>query len=547
MKEHYKRILHDSDARVRRSMEIQISEKDSDWYGGFVRPGTGCPSPKYAIYRVTTMIACLLNEESRYYQDPAVYESVLKGLRYITASQRQDGFFDLGTLNFCSAPDTAFCIKRMLPVYEYLLSRREKDGEVTDLGLLREQFGRIIQKGADAILTGGFHTPNHRWAITAALLSCGRLFDRPAYREFAERFLAEGVDNTPDGEYAERSAGNYNRVNNDAMITIAQETGDSKYYDYAAKNLYMMLSYMEPDGTIFTNNSTRQDYGKKVFPKNYYMEYLFMGWKFKNPDFLKAANSIMETVERNQLSSSDCLIQLMNQPELIQLEFEESGMPASYQRYFADSHIVRGRNQAYSWTILGNSSHFLYFRHGEVTMSVKLAVPFFENRYFVPTELKKTEDGYELTQTMAGWYYLPFGEYRGTSDWWEMDNAHTREKIYGPNLRLKAAIRETEDGLRVTLETEGVDRVPLTLEFAFGVPVRIENPYMAADGAEGKNILLKEGFFQASADQKAIRVGPAFAAHSIVPESEDVTKVFRVLCTDFSNCSHEILISAVPG
>ena len=66
-------------------------------------------------------------------------------------------------------------------------------------------------------MEGGFHTPNHRWAIAGMLKLCGRLFNDDVMYASADRYLAEGIDCNEDGEYAEKSAGNYNSVNNDAM------------------------------------------------------------------------------------------------------------------------------------------------------------------------------------------------------------------------------------------------------------------------------------------------------------------------------------------
>ena len=59
------------------------------------------------------------------------------------------------------------------------------------------------------------------------------------------------------------------------MLAVA--TGDDAYYEPVVRNLTMMLTYIEPDDSIFTNNSTRQDRGRKIYPKDYYFEYLYMG------------------------------------------------------------------------------------------------------------------------------------------------------------------------------------------------------------------------------------------------------------------------------
>src|SRR5690606_2938657 len=102
------------------------------------------------------------------------------------------------------------------------------------------------------------------------------IFKIEGFRERAYKYLNEGIDCNEYGEYAERSSGNYNHVNNEQMIILAKETGDPSYLEYVRRNLDMMINYFEPDGTIFTGNSTRQDRGKKVYPDIYYNQYLYM-------------------------------------------------------------------------------------------------------------------------------------------------------------------------------------------------------------------------------------------------------------------------------
>ena len=60
--------------------------------------------------------------------------------------------------------------------------------------------------------------------------------------------------------------------------------------------------------------------------------------------------------------------------------------------------------------------------------------------------LEETEDGFVLTQTMRGWYYLPFKEKPETSDWWKMDHTK-REKKMGPDLTIEVRVKEIPDGI----------------------------------------------------------------------------------------------------
>lgn len=73
-----------------------------------------------AIYHLTTMTACCLNADSKWHLDAEVLRRILLALDYVRRSQRPGGYFDLVNCNFFSGPDTAFCTKRLLPVYVYL-------------------------------------------------------------------------------------------------------------------------------------------------------------------------------------------------------------------------------------------------------------------------------------------------------------------------------------------------------------------------------------------------------------------------------------------
>lgn len=43
--------------------------------------------------------------------------------------------------------------------------------------------------------------------------------------------MAEGLDINEDGEFAERSAGNYNQVNDDQMIRLFIATGERRFLE----------------------------------------------------------------------------------------------------------------------------------------------------------------------------------------------------------------------------------------------------------------------------------------------------------------------------
>ncbi len=542
MRKHYELMLADAVRRVRKSMRLQVMDKENvQKYGGFL-DSKGIVQPKFAIYRMVTMAAVYMNEESALYQNKELYERILLALDYIKREQRENGCFDLVDCNFFSGPDTAFCVKRMIPMFEYVRKHKDAPGASE----FERRLNEIIYAGAKGMVAGGFHTPNHRWAIASNLLKCWQLFGDEEFKTAAEKYLAEGIDCTSEGEFAERSAGNYNRINNDAMITIGDVLGDDTYYHYAEANLTMMLTYLEPDDSIFTNNSTRQDRGVKVYPRDYYFEYLLMGHKFGNQTFLAAANYIMDLCVRlNHLP--DFLIYFMNLPELIGVEYEKSEIPTSYNRFYKESEIVRIRKDAYSYTVLNHASNFCYFQHGTLAMSVKIGASFCEHRAFKSEEIRQTEHGYHLEQTMHGWYYLPFGGYQGTTDWWKMDNAK-REKLVGPDLHFEVAVEEAEGGIDIHVKADGVDRAPLRLEFAFDAGAAITNEAFSLEGEAGAYITAKQGTVTASKGDYAIEVGPAFGTHDFVAGkfgSEGRNPhCFTVYFTDSTCFEHTIHIRA---
>ena len=79
MKEHYNKVLRDSDARVARFMEIQILDRNDPFFGGFPSADS-IAEPKVAIYHLTTMTACCLNADSKWHLDAEVLRRILLAL-----------------------------------------------------------------------------------------------------------------------------------------------------------------------------------------------------------------------------------------------------------------------------------------------------------------------------------------------------------------------------------------------------------------------------------------------------------------------------------
>ena len=292
MEKHYEFILKDTEELVYESMCTQIMDEKNENVGAFLDTDHILDA-KYTIYRTASMISLYCCPDSKLYRDEALYKRIMAGLRFAEKMQLESGLYDYVTCNFSSAPDTAFCIKKLMPTFFFLRDvrgdkRTDKEDEIYRI------IEQIVGKAAKGIMTGGFHTPNHRWAIASTLYECYKIYGDEAMKTCAERYLAEGIDCNEDGEYAEKSAGNYNRVNNDAMITLAEATGDASYEEHVVRNLKMMLHYWEPDDSVFTANSTRFDKDRLMYPTDYYTEYMLMAVRHGVPEFYEMCNSIID-------------------------------------------------------------------------------------------------------------------------------------------------------------------------------------------------------------------------------------------------------------
>ncbi len=586
MEQHYRKIVKDTEQRVIAAMQCQIMEPANSRYGGF-RDGTGIVQAKYAIYQVAPMIAVYCCPDSTFYWNEKIYARILLGLDYIRSVQHENGLFDYITCNFFSAPDTAFCLKKLLPIYQYLRGKISKDsyeiatgnlkvsGEQWDFGKTitwdKENFGKttaenqenfgkitageqeihkrlekIIEDGANGMLLGGFHTPNHRWAIASILMACSRYFDSERMEEAAYTYLKEGIDCNADGEYSEKSAGNYNRINNDAMMLLSEVTGDNSYEQNVLRNLFMMLNYIEPDGSIFTANSTRFDKDLLIYPTDYYMEYLRMGIKYNIPEFLKMCNSIFTFVDEKRIDAPDCLIWFMLSPKYREFEYGEQYLFEDYHAFYQESGIARCKNGRYTYTVMNGKSNFFYLHNGTIKLEVKVCGSFCEHRAFKSEEMEKISDGkYHLRQVMRGWYYLPFEEAPETSDWWKMDNS-SRKKRLGPDMQIDVWVREGENGVCLRIKTSGVSSAPWRIELAFSGVNFLTSKQIDLPLSGSEVLVVKEGEVEVTNGLDTLVIGPCFGEHHFIEGKEDSEKktagAFTLYLTDYTEFDREIYI-----
>lgn len=513
MERYMAHLLKGAEYRTKQFMGSQVGDPASLQYGGIKGD---IWEAKPTIYALTSALAVYFHKDSCFYKNEQLYAAVNLALDFIERTQREDGSFDYPSCNFKSAADTSFCFKRLIAAYRLLVKYGDSSDEA--ITVLKEKYLTIMHKALDAIREGGFHTPNHRWGIAAALLQGSNLFAEEdgfaaGLKARADQYLAEGIDGDEDGEYAERSTGNYNAVVNNAMMAMYQETGDEAFLGYVERNLSMMLTYMDPDDTIFTQNSTRQDQGKLEYADKYFYQYLYMCSREHCPAFDGAAHKIIkDNMERGDLAP-DCLHIVMNHDEMMGYHFKEYGFLEEYRKFFRHAGVLRVRKPSYTYTVLNGKSAFLYFKSQGTMLCVKIGESCCDIRNFIPQTIEELPDGCRLEAEAESWYYLPFKEKQDTSDWWKMDQTK-REKLISSRLKATLEIREKDQGLELHLKAEGLDRLPLRLEICIPAGVTLEHPAFALEAAAGEGMILKDGYLEVHDGSVTMEIGPGFGEHS---------------------------------
>lgn len=528
MHPHMKKILQDSERETARFLAHRIRTEGDPAFGAMLMDGK-YPEPKPTLYSTAEALACFLNQHSRYYRDPSVAKAAEESIEYASSCVHEDGTLDFTPCNFHSAPDTGFVLYKLINLHDLMVKKQNDsltglpDGIVCSLTSL-------IASLAKGVASGGFHTPNHRWVIAATLRACARITGESAYTEISDRFLLERIDINEDGEYAERSAGGYNIVNNDQMLMLYRETGDRQYIEYVARNLRMMKHYVEPDGSIFTGNSTRQDRGATVWMDAYWYAFYVTGKVLGDAEFLNTARLIMDDASAAGRPVLEVLARTMTLGEDVEYattspdsgDVESSGpgngisaLHPEYRRLYEDSGILRIRNGGWSCSLLRDYPRFFHFHAGSFTVTLKIGVAYFQYREFKPHSISAFDAGHSVEGTMHGWYYLPFGEYQGTSDWWKMNNKSRLVKD-GPDLafRIKLFERPDGDGVDLLLETSGCPGVPLRFELAIDPDTILESAVARLPASAGGWMLGKDGFLRVSKNGESVNIGPFFAEHA---------------------------------
>jgi len=569
---------------------MQIRAEGSPDLGGIRDPLTGLVNPGETSRSLRLFASVFLDERSRYYLAPDIALGMQLALGFLERVQRPDGTFDLLTTNFFSAPDTGFTVHDLVYTYRLIEKCSSPDaravlavaasmhpvpsaapveqGRATSPGQAGERLAEgadsfasrlqlLISRAGHGMCCGGFHTPNHRWVLAAALMMAYNVCGVERFAQSANKYLAEGIDCDHNGEFTERSAGIYNATNDSSLIILAEETGRSDLLAHVRRNLEMMLTYMDPDGTVFTQNSSRQDRSSVtgLSPARYLPLYLYMANQCGDERFSAMAARIATQLRESGLADPDLdsaglLHLLLLKPGLYQASVPEGVIPSRYEVFYEESGIVRIRRDSVSLSLLRDNSSFLFFQVGALRCRMKVCASFFAVAQFKAEKLYKTDESYVLESNATGVYGLPFEDPPETSDWRKM--CHSRRKI-GTQVELatRVVVSEKDGEVRVAIQTSGCDRVPIKVELCFSAPVQMYGDGFILTGSSGQSVVIRSGHVVLSDGRSAMRVGPGFAAHTYTStmrgsEPQSASE-FTVYFTDFTNIDREITLAPLPA
>lgn len=447
-------------------------------------------------------------EDNRFYKSNDAFRCADELLDFFNTNLHHSGVLDFHMANFYSSPDTAFVNTVLCRLYGFIKDKpTDKKGEEFKVKLYN-----TIKRTADGIMAGGFHTPNHRWVETAALAASMNITKDQSYLTRINAFLIEGIDCDEEGEYTERSTGGYNYVNNEAMINIAVELDKPEYLLHVRRNLKMMATYVHTNFEIFTQNSTRQDKGvEKIFLDKYLYQYLKAGNLLKDRELLSIAKAITDDLILYGRGYPIDLCSMVTENDLVSIPDDiEPYIFKDFDHHFKQSGLVRELHNGFTMSIIEDNDTFMYLRYKAVDMYIQGGIHFFNERHIRVKNIRKIENGYAMDYHGEGKYYLPYGEYQGTSDFNQMD-LKKRGTTKPITVDALIEVTHTEKGYRIHIKTQGCRKVCIRFDIALNSNATVFGNGYTIRANAGGILVAGKGYVKAELGSCGVKMGPAFA------------------------------------
>jgi hypothetical protein len=237
-----------------------------------------------AMGRLLALVTVSTEPGSVWFGAARLQEPMARCLDRLELLQGPTGLFD-GT-NLCSPPDSAFTLNDVCLALRLI---RALDSPDPVLAGVDARLSGIAARATDAMVSGGVHTPNHRWELCAALAQMNQVQPRQDIAGRISEWLAEGIDQLPDGMYSERSPLYATAVTNPSLITIADSFGRPELLDHVRRNLTAFLPLFNADGSVESVFSRRQDQWLTFHAAPFLRFYRRLANQDRNVDFAAAA------------------------------------------------------------------------------------------------------------------------------------------------------------------------------------------------------------------------------------------------------------------
>ncbi|MBK9170921.1 MAG: hypothetical protein IPM24_26165 [Bryobacterales bacterium] len=479
------------DVGVARYLEIQVTDPRSRWLGA-IPDAYGLHHGNGPVGALNVFITAFTQPKSRYYKDRTVAERIRLAAAAAARMQNEHGNFDLLTTNFNSPADTAFIVRSGASAF--YLARQANEREFMRL------MEPVLLKGAQALVVGGIHTPNHRWVLCGALAQMQELFPNPDYLRRINLWLAEGVDIDDDGQYGERSTLVYNPITNSALIAVAHKLNRPALLDPVRRNLDALMYLLHPNLEVVTEISRRQDRNQPGLPEQSWFALRYLAVKDGNGHYAQLAS---------QLAPS--LNPLMEYPELLQPGPAAKPLPDDYVKEFPSgdyAHIRRG-NRSVTLLLDGNSRLMACRKGGAVVNAVRMAAAFFGKGQFKPMRAGRRGDSFVYEQELDAGYYQPFDPPRpvpaGEDQWYAVRPRRRRTEVC--DIFYRASVSETPRGAKMRIEASGTKDVPVAIEINLRAGGKLEG-VVEAPGAPKDSYILAGRQASYTVGGDTLRFGP---------------------------------------
>ncbi|MER6352457.1 hypothetical protein ABT186_11575 [Streptomyces sp. NPDC001634] len=446
--------------------------------------------------RVKTLVAAYRSPESALHGSERAVAAALTHLRALRSVQTVSGLFAGGD-NVQSPPDSAFTVNDVCDAHVLAAGAGPELADVT------AALADIAGAATGPLLTGGVHTPNHRWELSAALARLHRSFPDARLLARAEEWLAEGVDIDADGLYSERSAVYASLVTNPSLLLLAEVLGRTDLLDAVERNLATTLDLIRPDGTVETVHSRRQDQ-KLSFPLWPYLpHYRLLAVRTGRGDFARAAR----LAAADGIDDPDLLAQTLLTPDLCRALPAPDAEKLPRDRYLPTARLAARASATAHTVVYGgsdvpehrrirsglacNPTFLRLFAGAAVLDAVRLSRGFFDLGPFRAADVEQLADNrYRLTGTLTTAYYQPLPKDRRRDDgaYRLVDEGRFSAAMAFPDrpqdevshtTRVEVGLRE--DGADLRIDMSG-PAVPWSLELTFRPGGEPQGAVLLGDG-----------------------------------------------------------------